>query len=372
MNNDKSKSNDVSKGADALEGNRTSEPDHELIRPVYGKDAPLELIEEALKYAKGFMEKPDIFLYTGDSNSHPVFPDFADLEHVIERVTINIQRMHHYYKNSVWVTSMIGNNDASNYYMDIPGEGEEISTVVKIAGAWKDTITDKDMKQFKLHGYVAYPVDNRLVVITLNTAVYLIYHEPQSLNLDDPLGQFKWLKDELKEMKRRNQVAFLCGHIPPSLDSHVEENQWKVEYIEMYKEIIKDYSDIIRAQLFGHLHRNEVRFSPDGNFPPLFITTALSPRYNNNPAFIVWEYDPTSYELCDFVLHGTDINDKEPYYNWKALFRATKAYNLMDLSSKSWKSWATEIENDFKMIEKYRWYSKAQSPLVLVVYERRL
>lgn len=192
---------------------------------------------------------------------------------------------------------------APSYYMDIPGKGKEISTIVKIAGAWKDTITDKDMKQFKLHGYVAYPVDKRLVVITLNTAVYSIYHEPQSLNLDDPLGQFKWLKDELKEMKRSNRVAFLCGHIPPSLDSHVEENQWKVEYIEMYKEIIKDYSDIIRAQLFGHLHRNEVRFSPDGNLPPLFITTALSPRYNNNPAFIVWEYDPTSYELCDFVLH---------------------------------------------------------------------
>lgn len=119
MNNDKSKSNDVSKGADALEDNRTLEPDHELIRPVYGKDAPLELIEEALKYAKGFMEKPDIFLYTGDSNSHPVFPDFADLEHVIKRVTINIQRMHHYYKNSVWVTSMIGNNDASKCIVTI-------------------------------------------------------------------------------------------------------------------------------------------------------------------------------------------------------------------------------------------------------------
>lgn len=36
----------------------------------------------------------------------------------------------------------------------------------------------------------------------------------------------------------------------------------------------------------------------------------------------------------------------------------------MDLSSKSWKSWATEIENDFKMIEKYRWYSKAQLPVL--------
>lgn len=56
--------------------------------------------------------------------------------------------------------------------MPIPEMGKEITTIAVIADAWKDTLTHEEMEQLKLYGYVAYPVDEKLVVITLNTIVY--------------------------------------------------------------------------------------------------------------------------------------------------------------------------------------------------------
>lgn len=109
---DESQRNDGSKDNYVLDSNNRAAPDHEIIQPAYGEDAPLELIEIAMQYAKDMIEKPAFFLYTGDSNSHP-HGKYADRHEVRQRVIKNIRTMRSYYKDSVWITSVIGNTDSS-------------------------------------------------------------------------------------------------------------------------------------------------------------------------------------------------------------------------------------------------------------------
>ncbi|CCI42606.1 unnamed protein product [Albugo candida] len=319
---DESQRNDGSKDNYVLDSNNRAAPDHEIIQPAYGEDAPLELIEIAMQYAKDMIEKPAFFLYTGDSNSHP---------------------HGNYYKDSVWITSVIGNTD-SRFYMPIPEMGKEITTIAVIADAWKDTLTHEEMEQLKLYGYVAYPVDEKLVVITLNTIVYATNYRRGEELLADPLGQFKRLEKELDKLREEGKVAYICGHVPPSVGSYKGKLQWLSDYIQKYISIVESYGDVIKAQLFGHLHSNE---------------------YLNNPAFIIWEYNPTTYELTDFVLHGTDITKEYPYVAFKPLFRATDAYGLEDLSLGSLRKLVTKMETnngDNDLVRNYHWNSKAQSP----------
>lgn len=180
------------------------------------------------------------------------------------------------------------------------------------------------MDQFKKKGYDIYKVDDNFVVITLNTAVWSYHHKETKFGtIGDPLGQFEWLRKQLEMIRNKNKInVLICGHIPPAVGTHGAEVQWLAPFMKEYLSIIREYKNIIKAQLFGHLHVSEVRISMDEDLPPLFITTAISPKYFNNPAFIVWEYDPRTYELTDFFLHGSDINDKK--VKFEPLFQATE------------------------------------------------
>lgn len=163
---------------------------------------------------------------------------------------------------------------------------------------------------------------------------------PNTQNVNDPFGQFAWLEATLADVKSSGKVAYIAGHIPPVVDSFREEPQWFPNYIETYKRIIGRYADVVKAQLFGHVQSVEVRvplLKPSSAAPtttstadetyqlvPLFLSGSISPYFHNNPSFIVWDYDATTYEVVDFTVYGTNITERDQKLDWQPLFKGSE------------------------------------------------
>lgn len=161
-------------------------------------------------------------------------------------------------------------------------------------------------------------------------------HLPDTSSELDPFGQFAWLDETLAALREQGKVAYVTGHIAPIVDSYGGAPQWHVHYIDRYKAIVGRYPDVVKAQLFGHVHSIEFRVPvpaleqgksgrDDESFKlvPLFVTGSISPLFGNNPSFMVWDIDAETYELLDFTVYGSNISDSEPVLDWQELFRAT-------------------------------------------------
>lgn len=222
---------------------------------------------------------------------------------------------------------------APDYTMDVTDGNQANPALSLIADAWKDSLSSSDFSSFVRKGYLKYNLDDDLVVITLNTIPYSPSHTPDTSSVPDPFGQFAWLQSVLTSLKAQRKYAYIIGHIPPMIDSYSGAQMWEAAYITAYKAIVGKYASVIKAQIFGHVHSiefrvplNEEQNSTTGfELVPLFTTAAISPVYDNNPAFVIWDYHPTTYELLDYSVYGSNITDtNSSNLAWKPLFKASE------------------------------------------------
>nr|CCA21171.1 calcineurinlike phosphoesterase putative [Albugo laibachii Nc14] len=315
-------------------------PANEGSTPVldYGSDPPLELLKTALRFAQELKLDPKIFLYTGDSVVHELKDGNTGSkyvsrgpEHLLAVVKDVIKELYHFdgfKKNTIGITTIIGNADSTpNYYMKISDGTTENPTLGTIAPAWNGVISKAEKKDLEERGYTSKEIDERLVVLTLNTTPYSGKHDVHNNNPPgDPFQQFAWLSAKLKQAQENGKFVYICGHIPPVL--HVSDGayQWKGIYIETYKTILKQYKAVVKAQIFGHVHGFEIRpFDV-----PLFTVGAISPVFKGNPTFVVWEYSKETYEFLDYHVYGSRM---APFDKWEFLFSATTEYQLKNLSA---------------------------------------
>ena len=71
---------------------------------------------------------------------------------------------------------------------------------------------------------------------------------------------------------------------------------WTESYVNTYTRIIRQYSDVIATQMFGHLHSDEFRVVR-GVRRPMLLTGALSTIFKGNPSFRTVHIDPESYDV---------------------------------------------------------------------------
>ena len=214
------------------------------------------------------------------------------------------------------------------------------------------------------HGgyYKATPVQG-LTVISINTVIYSRWHRcdlPQTWNqtvvpgcadAGDPFGQFKWLREELRAARQNNTAVWIFGHIPPTIGSYLKDygdiakrgtgNFWREHWSKEYHEIVREYGDVVRVQLFGHLHSEEFRVFPEDSHafgsPPILLSPAVTPAYNNNPSFKILEYDSRSMVVMDYKVHAAPLplgpSSNSSRLEWKELFSARDMYDVANLTT---------------------------------------
>lgn len=340
------------------------------MRFHYGQDAPLRLLESALEYATQVLPDPDFFLYTGDHVAHI---DVTD-EYLENAVATNVHTIEKYYPPTVQsgrleTTAIIGNADGNpDYHMEITDPDKETNPSIElISKPWNGSLSPSNLDLFTRRGYLELHLEERLAVLSLNTVPYSPSHVPDTSSLKDPFGQFKWLNETLTRLRSEAKFAYIVGHIAPFVDSYGGNPQWHEHYIETYKELVGRFSDVVKAQLFGHVHSIEFRLPRQQAAPsshplaPLFVTGSVSPFFKNNPSFMVWEYDPSTFDLLDFVVYGSNLSEADQNLEWAPLFRATESYGVPSLSSHFLADFVERVKTNMTLLDEFYWNMKAQS-----------
>ncbi|RLN67262.1 hypothetical protein BBJ28_00024920 [Nothophytophthora sp. Chile5] len=297
---------------------------------AYGVDAPITLLTSALEYAQRILPEPDLFLFTGDHAVH----DSPSEEYLVEAVKMNVETMTKYFSatgnETLSVTAILGDTDSCT-----------------CTPAWPN-------------------------------------HLPDTTDQTDPFGQFEWLNTTLLELRNSSKFAYIVGHIPPIIDAQDGSPMWEAAYIATYKQIVTKFTDVIKAQLFGHTHSIEFRLpltedmdtqdpedvitadeeaNNSSQLVPLFMAAAISPIFYNNPAFLVWDFHATTYELLDFTVYGSNISGDIQELDWQPLFKASTAYNVSSLSWSEMNSFVVGAAADPELVQQYYYNSQAQSYL---------
>jgi sphingomyelin phosphodiesterase acid-like 3 len=117
-------------------------------------------------------------------------------------------------------------------------------------GTSSSILTYEDMSTFLRGGYYHRTFhDGSLIVLSLNTVLYSSFHGPMMhRNVDDPGGQFEWMRTTLDDCRRRRRQmssssvaaaaedgigcsAMIVGHVPPAMGSYRHQQLWKEGYI---------------------------------------------------------------------------------------------------------------------------------------------
>ena len=297
---------------------RLSDPDEILRLGRHGCDSSEMLINRTLARAREVLAQPDFILVTGDYVRHDTDNILDGGEQRVALILRTIERVaelidaffpttstHHavepYYEPVV--VNALGNNDLDgDYNLLVPASETESPWLVRVAPAFFRSLESNQSVTFRLGGYYVQEVLPGLHVISLNTVVYSPHHRPSNVTLTDPFGQFAWLQATLANLDVNSSTVgvYIVGHIPPTIDQYSFALQWEERFADQYFGIVRRFRQLVLGQLFGHVHCNTFRVlqlpaingSTDGPVDaPVFVTTAITPVYQNNPGFRVWEFD---------------------------------------------------------------------------------
>ncbi|ETP03960.1 hypothetical protein F441_19172 [Phytophthora nicotianae CJ01A1] len=321
----------------------------------YGNDAPITMLKSALEFAKKLMPDPDFFLYTGD---HVVHGDLTD-KFLADTIETNVKTVARYYSTkdndtNLDITVLLGNADTTpDYTMNLTDpEAETNPSITLISAAWEDILSTSNLDWFNHRGYRVFDLDENLAVLTLNTVPYSPSHSPDTTNISDPFGQFA-----TKRCSSSGTLANVGSRIHQDVQSHREP-------IRRHRQ----------AQFFAHVHSIEFRIpltseqlvqeeTEGTELVPLFMSAAISPIYNNNPEFMIWDFDANSYEVLDFTVYGTNISSDSQEVDWKPLFKASTAYGVNSLRTTELNALVSRLASDSALLEQYYYNSKVQSYL---------
>jgi len=352
-----------------------------------GCDSSLQLIESSIAAAAKALPDPAFILITGDYTRHDTnkFGDHATVvvQEAIGKITALISayfptttavhlpsEQFEFNISAAPVIGSFGNNDFPLNYGGIEvTNGSAPNAYFKltqstVAGSGSrsnfnsdsesnDNDNENHSDSFELGGYTLTSVSPTLSVINLNTIPYSpSFSNPSPDTTDttatlDPYNQFQWLETTLAKLEKEGKSTYVTGHIPPALDTFADKPQWKVEYIEKYESIIRRYAGVVKAQLFGHTHKDEWRVHPAGTgtesstesgsgseMPPFLLSGAITPIYRNNPSFRTVSFDKKKGELQSWKIYSANLAAADANANANANANAkldwVEEYNSME------------------------------------------
>ncbi|EGD73688.1 hypothetical protein PTSG_05396 [Salpingoeca rosetta] len=329
-------------------------PQQSPVLGAFGCDSPWALVQQAIAQAKATLPDPDFVLVTGDFSRHdndkvpqPFEMLHALMHNVSELLSTTFPGTHTLHapltEAHAEVAISLGNNDViPDYFLDTTKPDSKLLSLV--ADAFNSTLTPSELASVRKGGYLMRAVSDTLRLISLNTVIYSPYHVPDSASAHDPLGQFEWLKQQLRDARQANAAVYIVGHIPPTLGSYDKKQNWRTDRITQYNMLLSEFEDVVKAQLFGHLHSDEFRIPHEAaRVVPLLIAPSVTPVYRNNPSLRIVTYDRGSGTIVDHHTRYVDVH--HPEYGWRDLYSFASQYGVSDLTAKSLNATVTKMAN---------------------------
>jgi sphingomyelin phosphodiesterase acid-like 3 len=330
-----------------------------------GCDAPITLVNALLQHLTKKQQQQQqqmnitFVLVTGDFSRHAT--DL--LKDGISATTTILSTISQALKDAfpnIPIIPCLGNNDVyPDYTLDLKNNNNSHNRILNISMTGFQLLfqSTEERQTYLTGGYYARNVSESLTILVLNTVMYSINHFPNQTYLDDPMGQFAWLQQQLQVATQAGKFVYIVGHIPPTIGSYRHAQLWHDQYLHRYFEILQCYQDnvIIKGHLFGHLHSDEFRLLHLQTSPPqkqqqqhhhhhsaslhdwtipLYIASSVTPVYGSNPSYRLVQYDTHNGQLLDYQTFYLDL--KKLYHQEEATTTSTTAVDTTTLLHPQW------------------------------------
>ncbi|WFD07205.1 hypothetical protein MVES1_002564 [Malassezia vespertilionis] len=324
----------------------------------YHCDPPWSLIAAGMQGISGIIKEGgdfDVALFTGDLATHDA--DWHISQDLVKYSEESLYDMFHRHLGNTTMVVALGNHDSSpadfvsvsdlpdNLSGQLSWDYDNVAALVKSNGWGNDSITEK----IKTH-YGGYSISPRqgLRMVALNSDFWYKGNPMSYLDLSNPdrSGMLRWLTDELQEAEDRNERVWIIAHVLTGWSGRdALDNPTNLFY-----HIVSRYSHTIAHIFFGHTHEDEFQVfyeSSNGNSSSVskktkdaramaFIGPSLTPLTNVNPSLRVYEVDPQTYEVMDYLQYYTpvsefgNVGDNGPI--WHLLYKARETYGTFRAS----------------------------------------
>jgi sphingomyelin phosphodiesterase len=299
-------------------------------------DLPLITLMNFLKFVETDI-KPDIIVWTGDNPSHDEWDSDTQQEALnISSFFTNILK-EKFSDRNITIYPSIGNHEKFPVDQFYPFDDIKERPLLKFFGdLWRPWLDEEAYNLFVQYGYYTKKhLNTNLRIVSYNCLLCDILNFYLIKNPTDPNNQVDWLESTLRKAERDNEVVLLIGHIPSGDTSLLSE------CAKRYNALTDRFSHIIRAQLAGHTHFDEVKiikeyFNPDKVAGVSFIAPSLTTSTYLNPSFRVFEVDSDTKIFKDYLQYRMNITlanshvDNEPV--WEVSYRASEYFGAKDLT----------------------------------------
>lgn len=354
----------------------------------YECDAPEVLINSSLHSIADFQSNNnitfDFAIFTGDLVDHDE-GTYTTFDQCVEAETIVFRDIKNAF-DLMPIYSVLGNHDTFPYGQLAPEKSGFQSkfdwNADLMAELWMDyDWIDWEEAQITKTHYAGYSVNTKsgLKIIAFNTNAWYQKNEYAYINtVEDPdyFGIFEFLVDELLESEANDQKVWLIFHIPMSQTMLPPQ-------AKLFTDVLERFSPYTIAHVFnGHTHRDEFQILYKNNNGTkeskkedevinfTFITQAVTPWVENNPAWRYYEIDTKTFQVMNSFNYYTQLNEtftasSEPV--WEFEYSARDAYPVewpetSPLNGTYWHRVYESIANNVSTLQQYEGFAKRWSP----------
>ncbi|WFD00867.1 hypothetical protein MYAM1_003622 [Malassezia yamatoensis] len=327
----------------------------------YRCDPPWSLIAAGMQGISAAVQTDgplDLGVFTGDFTTHDQQEHISrDLVMYAEQSMIDMLARH---TGDASVVVALGNHDfaPSDFAAvpDLPDQSSDqlswnydhLASLIKSHGWGNDSVA----QAIRTH-YGGYSVSPRqgLRIISINSDFWYKANPMAYLKADQPDmgGVLRWLTDELQAAEQAHERAWIVAHVLSGWDG---KNALEAP-TNLFYHIVSRYSHTIAHIFYGHTHEDQFQLfynSTDGDSLSVsrqtedavgvaFIGPSLTPLSGVQPSFRIYEVDPETYEVMDYLQYYLPLNDAQQItadnLQWKLLYRARNTYESMIQSSRT-------------------------------------
>jgi len=302
--------------------------------------------------------QPDVIFWTGDNTAHDVW--LQSVEENAYYTHVLTDRVKEIFPDTP-VYPVLGNHEF--FPVNVQRFDGVHPVIDKIAEDWAEWLGE-GIDDFKNFGYYNIPMQGKnedwtgYRVIALNTAVCNTQNWYLSTQNNDPTNHLKWLEEQLVEIEKNDEKAYILGHVIPGSGSCSTE--WSIRY----RALMERYQHLVITHLFGHVHKEDFNLVTDSTnstgISVINIPGGVNSNGDKNPTFRMYEVDrATRYPLrankhffnVTRANEEFELNGSKP--NFEFAYEYTEEYGMNDFSPGSFQALAESFEFDSEIATRF-------------------
>lgn len=296
----------------------------------YLGDCDIPIITVDSLFEDLFTKKPEIVMLTGDNVAHDTWK--TTLDAALNATSAIVSSVMKYKTHDSIVYPTLGNHESKVVdNVDFHNKTFLKEFNSKYAEVYKPFLEHDQQAYdtFKKNGYYTTKhKDTDLRIVSLNSYNCDVLNFYLMKNVTDPGNQFTWLEEVLRQAEKNNEIVYIIGHIFPYNSFYLSE------CLYVYQAIVDRFSHIIKSQMFGHSHSDELlsmtSYFDKNNITSLLYVAPSATSYNGkNPSYRMYSYNTTSLDLLNYSQMRLDLSkaNKEGKTSWKLAYNFNELYD---------------------------------------------